>query len=168
MRKETVDIDIIVTSRNGDRKTIQSIRITTIPTSRIRKWNRFSQFRWTSAKGIPIDLCWLHFDEESRLQERQQLKGQQSCISVFVAYPSTPSINRDMTTVFHTWLYGKFMEIENNLRRKKLHRTNQGSNFLGGSFSNRDNVRALIQFRRESQPQSTSISTSVIRPVKWS
>ena len=30
---------------------------------------------------------------------------------------------------------------------------NQGSNFLGGSFSNRDNVRAPIQFRRESQPQ---------------
>ena len=27
-RKETVDIDILVTSRNGDRKTIQSIRIT--------------------------------------------------------------------------------------------------------------------------------------------
>ena len=25
-----------------------------------------------------------------------------------------------------------------NLRRKKLHRTNQGSNFLGGSFSNTD------------------------------
>ena len=39
------------------------------------------------------------------------------------------------------------------LSRKKLHRTNQGSNFLGGSFSNRDNVRAPIQFRRESQPQ---------------
>ena len=25
--------------------------------------------------------------------------------------------------------------------RKKLHRMNQGTNFLGGSFSNRDNVR---------------------------
>ena len=30
---------------------------------------------------------------------------------------------------------------------------NQGSNFLVGSFSNKDNVRAPIQFRRESQPQ---------------
>ena len=28
-----------------------------------------------------------------------------------------------------------------SFRRKKHHRTNQGSNFLGGSFSNRDNVR---------------------------
>ena len=34
----------------------------------------------------------------------------------------------------------------------ELHRTNQGSNFLGGSFSNRDSVRAPIQFRREHQP----------------
>ena len=58
-----------------------------------------------------------------------------------------------MTTVFHAWAYGRFVEIQSNLRRKKLHRTNQGCNFLGGSFSNRDNVRAPIQFRKESQPQ---------------
>ena len=58
-----------------------------------------------------------------------------------------------MTVAFHTWLYGRFIEIKSNLRRKKLHRMNQGSNFLGGSFSNRDNVRSPIQFRRESQPQ---------------
>ena len=62
------------------------------------------------------------------------------------------STSPDMTTVFHTWLYGKFIEIQSNLRRKKLYRTNQGSNFLGGSFSNRDNVRAPIQFRRKSNP----------------
>ena len=42
---------------------------------------------------------------------------------------------------------------ESNLRRKKLYRMNQSSNFLGGSFSNRDNVRAPIQFGRESQSQ---------------
>ena len=43
-RKETVDIDILVTSRNGDRKIMQSIRITSRPPSRKRKWNQFSQF----------------------------------------------------------------------------------------------------------------------------
>ena len=43
--KETVDIDILVTSRNGDRKIIQSVRIMSRPFSRIRKWNQFSQFR---------------------------------------------------------------------------------------------------------------------------
>ena len=85
-----------------------------------------------------------------------------------------------MTTVFHAWPYGRFIEIQSNLRRKKLHSTNQGSNFLGGSFSNRDSVRAPIQIRRESQPQHLKRcfflknrpihfhinSTSVFKPVK--
>ena len=62
----------------------------------------------------------------------------------------------------------------------ELHRTNQGSNFLGNSFSKTDNVGALIQIRRKSQPQHLKRwfflknwsshyhinSTSVIRPVK--
>ena len=43
-RKGTVDIDILVTSRNGNRKIIQSIRITSRPPSRIRIWNQFIQF----------------------------------------------------------------------------------------------------------------------------
>ena len=54
-RKETIDIDILETSRNGDKKIIQSIRITTRPPSRKRKWNQLSQFRRTSAKAIPIE-----------------------------------------------------------------------------------------------------------------
>ena len=45
VRKETVDIVILVTSRTGDRKIMQSIRITNRPPSRIRKWNQLSQFR---------------------------------------------------------------------------------------------------------------------------
>ena len=36
-KKETVDIDILVTSRNGDRKIMQSIRIMSRRPSRIRK-----------------------------------------------------------------------------------------------------------------------------------
>ena len=43
-RKETVDIDILVISRNGDRKIMQSIRIMSRPPSRKRKWNQLSQF----------------------------------------------------------------------------------------------------------------------------
>ena len=42
--KETVDIGILVTSRNSDRKLMQSIRITGRPSSRKRKWNQLSQF----------------------------------------------------------------------------------------------------------------------------
>ena len=36
-RKETVDINILVTSTNDERKIMQSIRITSRPPSRIRK-----------------------------------------------------------------------------------------------------------------------------------
>ena len=40
-RKETVDIDILVISMNGDRKIMQSIRITSRTPSRVRKCNQF-------------------------------------------------------------------------------------------------------------------------------
>ena len=43
-RKITIDIDILVTSRNGLRKIMQSISITRRPPSRIRNWNQLSQF----------------------------------------------------------------------------------------------------------------------------
>ena len=43
-RKKTVDIDIFVTSRNDDRKIMQSIRITSRPPRRKRKWNQLSKF----------------------------------------------------------------------------------------------------------------------------
>ena len=43
-RKETVDTDILVTSGNGDRKIIQSTRMTSRPPSIKRKWNQLSQF----------------------------------------------------------------------------------------------------------------------------
>ena len=50
------------------------------------------------------------------------------------------STSPNMATAFHARRYCKFIEIKSNLRRKKLH----------SNFSNRDNVRAPIQLRRES------------------
>ena len=44
VRKETVDIDILVTSRNGERKIMQSIGIMSRPPSRKMKWSQLSQF----------------------------------------------------------------------------------------------------------------------------
>ena len=38
-RKETVDIEILVTSRNGDRKVMQSIKVRSRPPSRKRESN---------------------------------------------------------------------------------------------------------------------------------
>ena len=85
-----------------------------------------------------------------------------------------------MTTIFRARRYGRFTEIKSNLRRKKLHRTNQGSNFVEANFKNRDNVRPPIQFRRDRQfmhlkrrylQKNRPIylhtnNTSVIRPVR--
>ena len=45
IRKEAVDINILIKFSNGDRKIMQSIRITSRPPWRIRKWNQLSQFR---------------------------------------------------------------------------------------------------------------------------
>ena len=40
--KETADIDILVTQKNCDRKIMRSIRITSRPPLKKRKWNQFS------------------------------------------------------------------------------------------------------------------------------
>ena len=96
MRKETVDIDILVISRNGDRKIMQSIRITSRSPSRIQKWNQTIetvQMNIYQSNTYRKDLSWLHFDDEPRVQERQQVKDQQSYISASVAYPAIPSSN---------------------------------------------------------------------------
>ena len=55
MTKETVDIDILVTSRSGDRKIKQSIGIARRPPLRKIKWNQLSQFSRTSTEVIPAE-----------------------------------------------------------------------------------------------------------------
>ena len=92
-KEETVNIGIFETSRNGDRKIIQSIRITRRPPSRIRKWNQLVQMNIYQSNTYRKDLSWLHFNNEPMVQERQQVKDQQSCISTLVAYPTIPSSN---------------------------------------------------------------------------
>ena len=61
-----------------------------------------------------------------------------------------------MTAVFHERLYGRYIEIQNNLRRKKLQRIIQGSNFFEDRFSKRDSARTPIQFGRESETTPVS------------
>ena len=106
---------------------------------------------------------------QMNIYQSNTYRYQKSCISVFVAYPTIPSSNQEHqprhdnnVPCMSTWQI-----YQSNLRRKKLDRTNQDPYFLGSSLSNRDNVRARIQFRRESQPQIRfhSNSTCVIRPV---
>ena len=87
MRNETVDIDSLVTSRSADRKIMDSIRITSRPPSRNRKCNQLIQFWRTFTKVISIgkDLSWSHYENEPRVQEKQQARDRQPRIFVFVA-----------------------------------------------------------------------------------
>ena len=39
------------------------------------------------------DLRWLYFDDEPRVQEKQQVKDQQSCIPFFITYIKIPRSN---------------------------------------------------------------------------
>ena len=55
VRKETVDIDILVAPRNSDRKIMQSIIIKSRPLLRTRKWNQLSQFSRASTKVMPVE-----------------------------------------------------------------------------------------------------------------
>ena len=44
-RKETVDIDILVTSKNSERKIMLSTKIMNRPHSRKKRWSKLSEFR---------------------------------------------------------------------------------------------------------------------------
>ena len=48
-----------------------------------------------------------------------------------------------MTTVCHTWAYGRFIEIGSYLRRKTL---------LAGSFTNRDNTEPHFNLEEKVNP----------------
>ena len=96
-REETVDIDIPVTSRNGDRKIMQSFRITSRQSTSLEKKEvepvELVLKNIYQNNTYRKDLSWPHFDDEPRVQENQQVKDQQSCISVFVACLTNPSSN---------------------------------------------------------------------------
>ena len=66
MRKETVDVDMFVTSRNGDRKIMQSIRITSRPPSRKKKLKPVEPVLKNiyQSNTYRKDLNWPHFDDE--------------------------------------------------------------------------------------------------------
>ena len=102
------------------------------------------------------DLGWLHFYNDPRVQEREQVLDEQSYIPVFAAYLTYQSSSKEHQRRHDNSIpYKAVWEIyrdKSNLRRKKLHTTFQGSNCLGYSLYNGNNARALIQFwRRQSQ-----------------
>ena len=58
------------------------------------KWNQFSLFRWTSltaCNNYSKELSWLYFDDEQKVQERQQVKNQEWQL-VILQTPSAMSL----------------------------------------------------------------------------
>ena len=106
---------------------------------------------------------------------------QQSAISVYVVYLTIPSnIQEHQPRQDNSIPCMVVWQIHRDTEQpqgKKLHRTIKSSNILRGSFSNRDNVPAPIQIRRQIQPQHLKINffvknrpiqfhISLIKPVK--
>ena len=116
-RKETVDIEIM-----------QSIRITSRPTTKERKWNKLSQFRWTSAKVIPLEKTYAGYIQtmSQRFKSSREVASEGLTILILQFQVENRGTCPNVTTLFHVWAYGRFIEIQSKLRRKKLDRTNQG------------------------------------------
>ena len=152
------------------------MKINTAPPTRMRKCNGTSLD--SSDEYIPNKDLWkkalsrLCFYDNPSVQERWQVWDQQFYLSVFVSFLTYPP-SRAM--LFHARPHSTFVETKSNLKRKKLHRMNSDSNFLRGSFSNRDNLRAPIQtqylkrwFFLKNRPICFHINyTVVITPVTW-
>ena len=94
------------------------------------------------------DLSCPHFDNEPRFQGKQQMKGQQYCMSVFVASLKISRSNQGhQPRCDNSIQYMGTWQIHRDTRQPQEKETLQNelnSNFLGRSFSNRDNVRAPI------------------------
>ena len=92
LRKETVDIDIFITSRNVDRKIVQSNQNneqTSLENKEVEPVQPV-QMNYCQGDTFRKQLSWLLFDDELMVQERQQVKKQPSCIFISVAYPTIP------------------------------------------------------------------------------
>ena len=85
-RKDTFDIAILETSRNGDESTSlekKEVEPIELVLKNIYQSNTYRK-----------DLSWSYFENEPRVQEKQQVRDQQSCIFIFVACLAIPSSNK--------------------------------------------------------------------------
>ena len=145
MRKETVNIDILITSRTDEKKTMQNTRIVIGPATRVRKWNQFRQLRWTSTKTIPIKkliLATLWWWDKGYIEAVSDgLTVLLICFCSLHILVAARSTSLDMTAVFEVRPFFRFIEINSNLRGKKFHTTNQDNRSFGAKFSHRNNVK---------------------------
>ena len=82
----------IVTSRNGNRKIMQSIRIASRHPQRKRRWNQLSQFWRTSIKVMPIEKSYAcHISTMSQGFKRSSKWRSNSPAHLFLYFFGAPS-----------------------------------------------------------------------------
>ena len=93
-RKQIIDRNIFLASRNGDRKIMQSMkkRVDLLDNKEVEPVEPL-QMNIYQIDIYRKSLSWLHFEDEPRGQERHQVKEKQPYISVFIVYLTTPSNN---------------------------------------------------------------------------
>ena len=93
-RKQIIDRNIFLASRNGDRKIMQSMkkRVDLLDNKEVEPVEPL-QMNIYQINIYRKSLSWLHFEDEPRGQERHQVKEKQQYISVFIVYLTTPSNN---------------------------------------------------------------------------
>ena len=79
MRKETFDIDILLISRNGDKKA----EWTSLENKEAEPIEP-AQMNIYQSNTYGKDLSWPQFEDEPRVQERQQVKDQQCSAYLFL------------------------------------------------------------------------------------
>ena len=93
-RKQIIDRNIFLASRNGDRKIMQSMkkRVDLLDNKEVEPVEPL-QMNIYQINIYRKSLSWLHFEDEPRGQDRHQVKEKQPYISVFIVYLTTPSNN---------------------------------------------------------------------------
>ena len=65
--------DILITAKSSDRKITQTIQNMSEPPHKVMKPVQPVQMNIYKSNTDTIDLGWLHFDEEPKVQEKQQV-----------------------------------------------------------------------------------------------
>ena len=145
-RKETVDIKVLITWLQKYHAICQNNKQTSLKNKEVESVEpvQLNTNQSNTYKGLSL----LIFDDEPKVQERQKVKDHQSYLFVFVAYLTFPNSSKEQqpkheNNIPYKVVWQIFRDRESNHRRN--HRTNQSSNFPGGSFNNRYNVKAPIQ-----------------------
>ena len=119
---------------------------------RKRNCNKLSQFRWTSTKVILTEKTSAGYNSMMTQGFKRGGKKKSRRSLTYPFFSLSSNSKPQLGAPAQTWRQYSMHGSKVTSWRKKLHWTNEDSNFLGSSFSNRDNVITPIQFR-ESQTQ---------------